>query len=111
MASHPTELRKTGISAMGDMPWGTHFSQFYQTKQDLFDLLIPFFIAGLENNEFCLWMTYPPLYETEPREELIRAYRAAAQHLAKGDIEIVRFSDWYLHNGAFNSSRAVNALT
>ena len=110
MATQPTELRKTGISSMGDMPWGTHFSQFYQTRQDLLDLLIPFFIAGLENNEFCLWLTYPPLYKAEPREELIRAYRAAARHLAKGDIEILPFSDWYLHNGAFNSSRAINAL-
>jgi signal transduction histidine kinase len=41
---------------------------------------------------------------------LIRAFRAATQHLSKGDIEIVPFSDWYLHNGAFNSSRAVHAL-
>jgi signal transduction histidine kinase len=111
MATQPTELRKTGISAVGDVPWGTHFCQFYQTKQDLLDLLIPYFIAGLEDNEFCLWITYPPLYEAEPQEELIRAFPAATQHLSKGGIEIVPFSEWYLRNGAFNPSSAVEALS
>lgn len=105
-----TELRKTGISTVGDVPWGTHFSQFHQTKQDLLDLLVPYFIAGLENNEFCLWITYPPLHQAEPREELIRAFPAAAQHLSRGDIEIVPFSEWYLRDGGFNSTRAANAL-
>ena len=33
------ELRKTGISVVGDMPWGTHFCLFYETKEDLFDTM------------------------------------------------------------------------
>jgi signal transduction histidine kinase len=99
-----------GIVAVGDVPWGRHFCHFYQTKQDLLDLLIPYFIAGLENNEFCLWITYPPLLDGEPQQELIRCFPEAAQHVSKGDIEVVPFSEWYLHNGAFNSSNAVNAL-
>jgi len=33
------ELRKTGISVVGDMPWGTHLCHFYETKQDLLDIL------------------------------------------------------------------------
>src|ERR1700680_1494224 len=111
MASQPTDLPKTGIGAVDNLPWGAHISQFYQTKQDLLDLLIPFFIAGLENNEFCFWITYPPLYESEPQQELIRAFPAAVEHLSKGDIEIVPFSRWYLHDGAFNPSHAVQALT
>jgi MEDS: MEthanogen/methylotroph, DcmR Sensory domain len=51
------ELRKTGISVVGDMPWGTHLCHFYETKQDLLDILIPYFKAGLEHNEFCMWVT------------------------------------------------------
>ena len=51
-----TELRETGISVVGDMPWGTHFCYFYETKQDLLDILVPYFKVGLENNEFCLWV-------------------------------------------------------
>ena len=26
------ELRRTGVDVVGDMPWGTHFCLFYDTK-------------------------------------------------------------------------------
>ncbi len=29
--------------------WGIHFCQFYQTKEDLMDILVPYFKAGLED--------------------------------------------------------------
>ena len=45
-------IRNSGIDIIGDMPWGTHFCQFYQTTEDLIDILVPYFKAGLENNEF-----------------------------------------------------------
>ncbi|MHC4720030.1 MAG: MEDS domain-containing protein, partial [Planctomycetota bacterium] len=51
------KARKTGIEIVGDVPWGTHFCQFYQTKDDLIDVLVPYFKAGLKNNEFCMWVT------------------------------------------------------
>jgi hypothetical protein len=80
---------------VGDVPWGTHFCHFYQTRQDLLDILIPYFITGLQNNEFCIWIVYDPLDETEARSELIRAFPAATEHFSKGDIEIVPHSVWY----------------
>ena len=46
--------RETGIAAIGAVPWGTHLCQFYDTKQDLVDTLVPYFKLGLENNEFCI---------------------------------------------------------
>ena len=107
----PTHLRKSGISSVGEVPWGTHFCHFYQTKQDLLDILIPYFNTGLENNEFCLCVVYPPLHETEPREELIRAFPAVAEHFLRGDIEIVPYSEWYLKDGALDLGRAVEALS
>jgi hypothetical protein len=38
-----TAPRNTGIEVMGQMPWGTHVCLFYETKQDLLDILIPYF--------------------------------------------------------------------
>jgi len=32
------KLRDTGLKAVGEVPWGTHFSIFYETKQDLLDI-------------------------------------------------------------------------
>ncbi len=48
------ETRKTAIGAVDNVPWGTHLCQFYRTKEDLIDVLAPYFKAGLENNEFCI---------------------------------------------------------
>ncbi|HWX41586.1 MAG TPA: MEDS domain-containing protein [Blastocatellia bacterium] len=67
------ELRKTGISAVGDVPWGTHFCHFYEAKKDLLDTLVPYFKAGLEENEVCVWVIAEPLTEDEAREALRQA--------------------------------------
>ncbi|MFH1416584.1 MAG: MEDS domain-containing protein [Elusimicrobiota bacterium] len=54
-------LRRSGIDIIGEVPWGTHLCQFYRTKQDLIEILVPYFKQGLENNEFCMWITSNPL--------------------------------------------------
>ena len=46
--------RKTGIDVLDTVPWGTHLCLFYEIKQDLLDILVPYFKVGLESNEFCL---------------------------------------------------------
>jgi hypothetical protein len=50
-------IRNSGIGVVGNIPWGTHFCQFYQTKKELIEGIVPYFRAGLENNEFCIWVT------------------------------------------------------
>jgi hypothetical protein len=102
------ELRKTGISVVGDMPWGTHLCHFYETKQDLLDILLPYFQAGLEHNEFCMWITCGPLSAEEARHALRQAVPGADRHLAAGDIEIVPHTQWYLKDGAFNPQRVMH---
>jgi PAS domain S-box-containing protein len=91
------------------MPWGTHFCHFYESKQDLLDLLVPYFKAGLENNEFCLCVSCPPIGEAE----LLTAMRAAIpdfdRHLARRSIEIVTHHRWYLENGRFEGPRVIEA--
>ena len=66
-------LRNTGIDVIGQAPWGTHFCQFYETKEDLADTLVPYFKAGLLANEFCMWITAPPLVEKEAEDALRKA--------------------------------------
>src|SRR5438034_9622188 len=60
-----TALRNTGIEPVGEMPWGTHFCHFYETRDDLLETLLPFFKAGLEAGEFCAWVVSEPLTEEE----------------------------------------------
>jgi hypothetical protein len=58
-------LRRTGISVVGDVPWGTHFCQFYETKEDLLNTLVPVLQGGLEDGEFCVWVFCEPVSEDE----------------------------------------------
>ena len=52
-----SNLRPSGIEALGDMARGSHFGMFYETEQDLLEMLSLYFKPGLVNNEFCLWIT------------------------------------------------------
>jgi PAS domain S-box-containing protein len=101
--------RNIGIPVIGDAPWGVHFCQFYQTKDDLIDVLVPYFKAGLESNEFCLWVTSEPLNEEEAQEAMRKAVPDFELYLGRGQIEIVPHTQWYLKDGVFNLRRVLNA--
>ena len=99
------ELRKTGISVVGDIPWGTHFCFFYETKQDLLEVEVPYFKAGLENNEFCLWVISAPpdlLTMEEARIALLQALPDLDRYLAEGSIEIVARDEWFLERATYD---------
>ncbi len=92
------EQRKTGIDLIDEVPWGTSFCQFFQTYQDQVDLLVPYFQAGLKNNESCLWVT-PGLPEVKnARKALETAIPDLARYLEKGQIDIIPASRWHVRN-------------
>src|SRR6266550_3422568 len=105
------ELRKTGISVVGDVPWGTHFCHFYETKQDLLDTLVPYFKAGLESKEFCVWVVSGSDLITveEAKEALTQAVPDLDRHLSNENIEIINGLDWYLEKNVFNLERVTKA--
>jgi C4-dicarboxylate-specific signal transduction histidine kinase len=98
MATQPvdSQLRKTGIGMVGDVPWGTHFFMFYETKEDLLDTLVPYFKAGLESGELCLWVVSDPLTEEEARSALREAVPEFERYLAHRSIEIACGHQFYL---------------
>ena len=104
-----TETRKSGIDVVGDMPWGTHFCLFYETKEDLLDTLIPYCKAGLESEEFCLWVVAQPLTIEEATDALKGALPDLDRYLADSSIEIVSAGDWYLEGGTFDLKRVTGA--
>jgi signal transduction histidine kinase len=102
-----TELRKTGVDVVGDMPWGTHFCLFYDTKAALLETIVPYCKAGLETGEFCLWVVAPPLTVEEALQGLRNLVPDFDRYSADGSIEIVRAHDWYLQDGAFDLARVI----
>ncbi len=104
----PTELRQSGIEALGEMPWGTHFCHFYETRQDLLDILVPYFKSGLESHEFCLWVVSPSLKVAEASGALQESVPDLDKHIANGSIEIVSHKECYLEGDKFDSIRVIN---
>lgn len=98
-------IRDSGINNIGNVNWGTHFCQLYLTKEDLMDLLIPYLKAGLENNEFCIWVTSNPLEAEKTLREVIFNLDI---YLQKGQIEIIPYNDWYLKTGFFDLQGILN---
>jgi len=83
------EARKSGIDVVGDIPWGTHFCLFYETKEDLLYTLISYCKTGLESEEFCLWVVAEPLTIAEATAALKDAVPDLDRYLANSSIEIV----------------------
>jgi PAS domain S-box-containing protein len=90
------------------MPWGTHFCLFYETRADLLETLVSYCKAGLESQEFCLWVVAEPLTGEDARLALKRVVPDLDQYLADHSIEIVAARDWYLQDGTFDLKRVIS---
>jgi len=104
-----TKLRNTGIGPVGYRPWGTHFCNFYATKTDLVEMLVPYFKAGLENKEFCVWVISEPLTEPEAWSALRETIPELDEYRTDGCIEILHGREWYLKHGMFDMDRVTRA--
>jgi len=100
-------LRNTGIKIIGPMPWGSHLCQFYHTQKDLLEILLPYIKSGLNNNEFCMWITSEPLSAKEAKDALRNEIKDLDRLIKKGQIEILDYSQWYTKNGRFNADRVL----
>jgi len=101
------QLRKTGIGVVGDVPWGSHFFMFYETKEDLLDTLVPYFKAGLESGELCLWVVTEPLTEEEAWNALRQGVPEFEHYVADRSIEILGGRRFYLCGNDLDLERAI----
>src|ERR1700722_9762398 len=97
-----TEMRKTGVDVVGDVPWGTHFCLFYETRADLIETVVSYCKAGLENQEFCLWVVAEPFSREDARSALRQTVPDLDRYLAEQSIEIIAARDWYFPLGTFD---------
>lgn len=102
------ENRQSGIALIGDLPWGTHFCQFYRTKKDLLDILIPYFRAGLENNELCVWVTSDFLTTEDALKAMKNGVPDFSGYCARKQVEVFPYTDWYLKGGNFDLQRTLS---
>ena len=94
--------RALGTDVGGNYFWGTHMCQLFQTKEDLIEVLVPYFKAGLQGNESCIWVTTKPLEVEEARAALYGEVANIDDYIAKKQIEILDYRDWYVREGVFD---------
>lgn len=92
----------SGISCIGPIAWGTHLCQFYDKRWDLVTTLVPYFKAGLENGEGCLWVASPPFAAEDATAVLRTAVPDLDRRIQAGQIEIVDYRQWYTPQGRFD---------
>ena len=100
-------FRDSGISVIGDVPWGAHFSVFYETKRDLLDTVVSYFRAGLSNDEACVWAISDLLTEDEAARALREGAPDLDRNIPRHSIEILPARAWYLRRGRVDARRAI----
>lgn len=88
MRNRDFDSRATGIPGAGNAPWGTSFGLFYQSWLDMADLLVPYFDAGLENNESCMWIVPSPVEANDAKETLRKRIVHFEDYAKTGQIQV-----------------------
>lgn len=99
--------RKSEFDILGDIPWGIHLCYFYHTKQDLINILIPYLKSGMDENEYCVYVSSNPLGVAKVRAALGKVIPDLGYHIKQGQIEIMEYSQWYIKSGKFDSNKAL----
>lgn len=111
MAGNVNErVRLSGIDVIGDIPWGTHICQFYESAEDLINILVPYFQSGLKNNEMCIWVTAEPLGVAEAREALEKEVDDLEHYETKYQIQILDYLEFYHRAGVFDNFAILRQL-
>ncbi len=102
-------FRRSGLDFLGNIPWGTHLAQFYRTKQDLIDIAVPYLRAGLENNEFCIWVATDLIDPDAAAEAMAAAWPECQEYVERGQMRFVDHNGWYFRQGPFEPRKMVES--
>lgn len=100
--------RQSGINVLQHVTWGQHICALYGSKKDLLSLLVPYFKAGLLNNELCVWSLSESLTVDDARALLSKEIPNLRTYIENGQMRIV--DGRYIYDGpeGFDTERAFN---
>jgi len=71
---------------------------------------VPFFKTGLENNEYCIWITSGQTTVEEAINALKEVVPDLDKYYERKSIEILSHHDWYLINGQFELDNVIRSM-
>jgi two-component system sensor kinase FixL len=92
-------MRDSGVSQLGRISWGTHVCVFYDSVSQMFEILIPYYRSGLENNEKCIWICSGSSRKQEAEDALKAAVPGVEQHIASGQMTVLTHDEFYTGKG------------
>jgi signal transduction histidine kinase len=98
---------RDGTGYIGNVPQGTHLCEFHSTSDELTHTLVPYFSAGLQRDELCVWVTSDPAGVDETETKLRKIAPQLGRYVDSGQIEILDGRDWYLRGGHFDGDRVL----
>ncbi|MBO0765646.1 MAG: MEDS domain-containing protein [Hyphomicrobiaceae bacterium] len=96
-----------------DLDWlraGDHVCHFYGTADELGEVLIPYYKAGLESHESCLWIAGDPWGAERARSAMRMAVPDFDQRVAAGQMQIISHDEWYRTWGTWSAAEAVKGM-
>jgi two-component sensor histidine kinase/PAS domain-containing protein len=90
-----TSWPPSGLSTVPHLEWGSHLAHFFSSAEEIRDVMVPYFRAGLENNERCLWVVASEDDAKFSRTALRNQVPDLDQRERDGQIEIASADKWY----------------
>src|ERR1700761_1248666 len=100
----------SGLETLPHLQWGSHLAHFFESGHELRDVLVPYFKAGLENNERCLWVTGEGFNADQARSALGAAVPDLHRRERDKQIEIANGDEWYAAGEKLRPHDLVNGL-
>ncbi|KKM65102.1 hypothetical protein LCGC14_1494650 [marine sediment metagenome] len=102
-----SELKSVKPDLFSKISDGTHLCYFYEKREDLIDILIPYFKEGLEENFYCMWITPKELSRSEALKSLNDSIPNFQTYLQRNQIKIIPYNEWYLKDKTLNLDKVL----
>src|SRR5262245_46643457 len=102
-----SRAKLASFSFGGNLRAGDHICQFFRSADELGEVLVPYFKAGLERNECCLWITSGPYGCDRATSEMRTAVPDFDRKVAAGRIQILGHDEWYTRQGTLNAAEII----
>jgi two-component system, sensor histidine kinase PdtaS len=89
MKNPPYNITRCGLPGIDMVPFGMHACHFYRSGEELVATLVPYFVAGLQANERCVWITAPPLPAPEATVALRAEWKGVDVAIQSGALRIL----------------------
>src|ERR1700740_3507843 len=89
--SKTASLKPPYAATLAPIRHGSHLCAFYETEDDLLDLVVPFCAAGSQRGELCVWMM----------PDHIDEHTAGSKTLIESGAELYAGREFYLKGASF----------